>query len=348
MNTLKLTGPLSCDHPRLTCLTFQLYLTMIFRNNCTIFVVLKKSTVIHHDLLLPKPSKWISEIGGKLWKNSIDLNLVSISLRLVQGPAVCPVPGLEVYPKPVQIIYVNLEQNKNESQERKRRLEQEMDIGLAAEQERLIKMEMERQQSELKVSVRTEIKISPSRLWTINTIQYCQYYFQRMQENRMHQQNQLRNRHDAEMEQSNRHRQNMNEQHQRLRELVDGRDMKPANEYKPPPNWQPPQNQRMQGGGPGDQWGRSGMDQDRRRSGPGGYGGGGPGGPPGRPGYDDGFGDRGGFNRSYDGGNQNGGYNDFNGGHHNGGGFNNVSSIKSLTTNFVPPITLILVIRSRQ
>ena len=147
--------------------------------------------------------------------------------------------------------------------------------------------------------------------------------FQRMQENRMHQQNQLRNRHDAEMEQSNRHRQNMNEQHQRLRELVDGRDMKPANEYKPPPNWQPPQN-RMQGGG--DQWGRSGMDQDRRRSGPGGYGHGGPGGgPPGRPGFDDGFGDRGGFNRSYDGGNQNGGFNDFNGGHHNGGGFNNVS-----------------------
>jgi len=186
-----------------------------------------------------------------------------------------------------------LEQNKNESQERKRRLEQEMDIGLAAEQERLIKMEMERQQSELK----------------------------RMQENRMHQQNQLRNRHDAEMEQSNRHRQNMNEQHQRLRELVDGRDMKPANEYKPPPNWQPPQN-RMQGGG--DQWGRSGMDQDRRRSGPGGFGGhGGPGGPGGRPGFDDGFGDRGGFNRSYDGGNQNGGFNDFNGGHHNGGGFNN-------------------------
>ena len=86
-----------CDHPRLTCLTFQLYLTMIFRNNCTIFVVLKKSTVIHHDLLLPKPSKWISEIGGKLWKNSIDLNLVSISLRLVQGPAVCPVPGHKVY-----------------------------------------------------------------------------------------------------------------------------------------------------------------------------------------------------------------------------------------------------------
>ena len=160
------------------------------------------------------------------------------------------------------------------------------------------------------------------------------YNFQRMQENRMHQQNQLRNRHDAEMEQSNRHRQNMNEQHQRLRELVDGRDMKPANEYKPPPNWQPPQN-RMQGGG--DQWGRSGMDQDRRRSGPGGFGGhGGPGGPPGgRPGYDDGFGDRGGFNRSYDGGNHNGGFNDFNGGHHNGGGFNNVSST---LFEFGPPI----------
>ena len=67
------------------------------------------------------------------------------------------------------------------------------------------------------------------------------YYFQRMEEQRLRHQGELRARHENEVELSNRARQNINEQHNRLRTLVDGGQMRPAHEYKPPPNWQPPQ-----------------------------------------------------------------------------------------------------------
>jgi len=61
-----------------------------------------------------------------------------------------------------------------------------------------------------------------------------------MEESRRRQQDELRNRHDKEMEEQKRTRQNIIDSHQRLKGLVDGQGMRPANEYKPPPHWTPP------------------------------------------------------------------------------------------------------------
>ena len=61
-----------------------------------------------------------------------------------------------------------------------------------------------------------------------------------MEDNRRRQQDELRSRHDKEMEEQKRNRQSIIDSHQRLKGLVDGQGMRPAHEYKPPPNWQPP------------------------------------------------------------------------------------------------------------
>ena len=61
-----------------------------------------------------------------------------------------------------------------------------------------------------------------------------------MEDNRRRQQEDLRTRHDKEMEDQKRSRQNIIDSHQRLKGLVEGQGMRPSNEYKPPPHWQPP------------------------------------------------------------------------------------------------------------
>ena len=72
-----------------------------------------------------------------------------------------------------------------------------------------------------------------------------------MEEQRLRHENELRTRHENEMQMENRARQNIAEEHQRLRSLVDGSNMRPAHEYKPPPNWTPPQQRGQPGGHPG-------------------------------------------------------------------------------------------------
>ena len=115
---------------------------------------------------------------------------------------------------------------------------------------------------------------------------------------------------------SNRARQNINEEHNRLRSLVDGGQMRPAHEYKPPPNWVPPQQRQQQQhhndpwGGPNqNQGGQSHLDVDRRR--PGGY---------------NGPADNGGYNRGPAGDFHNGSQ-DYNNGNHFDNHYNNVNYI---------------------
>lgn len=128
-----------------------------------------------------------------------------------------------------------------ESKDRKSRLEQEMIVGMGEEQERLIRMEMERQSAELK----------------------------RMEDQRRRNQEDLRLRHERELEVQNRSREQVLDSHQRLKGLVEGQGMRPANEYKPPPNWQVPSTQDTWGA-PAPNAGGDWRDNDRRRSGPGG------------------------------------------------------------------------------
>ena len=119
-----------------------------------------------------------------------------------------------------------MEQVKAESIERKKRLEQEMAVGVAQEQERLMRREIERQRNEVK----------------------------RMEEQRLARTNMLRTRHDMEMEEQRQNRAKITEQHNSLRSVIDGNNMKAPDEYKAPPNWQPPpQHHHHEGGGGG--WG---------------------------------------------------------------------------------------------
>jgi len=196
------------------------------------------------------------------------------------------------------------EQVIHESRDRKTRLEQEMTVAMGEEQERLIRLEMERQQNELK----------------------------RMEDNRRRQQDELRQRHEKEMEDQKRSRQSIIDSHQRLKGLVEGQGMRPADQYKPPPHWTAPEgafenNWNTPGhggppahGGPPHNAGGGGdwRDSDRRRSGPGG----GPGGWQGEGGYGAGGGSH---NNSFDQGR--GGMSG--GGHGGGGGYNSGSSFNT-------------------
>jgi len=128
-----------------------------------------------------------------------------------------------------------MEQVKGESIERKKRLEQEMAVGVAQEHERLMRREIERQRNEVK----------------------------RMEEQRLARTNMLRTRHDMEMEGQRQNRAKITEQHNSLRSVIDGNNMKAADEYKAPPNWKPPPQhhheggwgpEQRHGGGGGDQW----------------------------------------------------------------------------------------------
>ena len=57
---------------------------------------------------------------------------------------------------------------------------------------------------------------------------------------RRRQQEELRAKHEKEMEEQTRNRQNIMDSHQRLKGLVEGQGMRPSSEYKPPPHWQAP------------------------------------------------------------------------------------------------------------
>jgi len=98
---------------------------------------------------------------------------------------------------------------KVESAERKKRIEQEMHVGMGEEQERLIRREMEQQQERLR----------------------------RMEETRRQRQEDLRARHDHEIEAAKRQRLSLNESHLQLKHLVEGSAMRDPESYRPPPNF---------------------------------------------------------------------------------------------------------------
>ena len=54
----------------------------------------------------------------------------------------------------------------------------------------------------------------------------------RLEENRMARTNMLRTRHDMEMEEQRQNRAKITEQHNSLRSVIEGNQMKPPNEYK--------------------------------------------------------------------------------------------------------------------
>lgn len=67
-----------------------------------------------------------------------------------------------------------------------------------------------------------------------------------MEESRRRQQDQMRSRHDAEMEEQTRSRAALVDSHQRLKGLIEGQGMRSnPNEYKPPPNWSAPQGKKI-------------------------------------------------------------------------------------------------------
>ncbi|CAG5112702.1 Oidioi.mRNA.OKI2018_I69.chr2.g6886.t1.cds [Oikopleura dioica] len=114
-----------------------------------------------------------------------------------------------------------IEQVKFESAERKQRLEQEMRVGIGEEQERLIRREMEQQQARLR----------------------------QMEESRRQRQEQLRARHEQEIEQSKRQRLSLNENHEQLKNLVEGAGMRAPETYRPPPTYRKPEQMEMDGVG---------------------------------------------------------------------------------------------------